>query len=303
MNVLVTGGRGFVGRAICHALSDHVVIAPGRDVLDITDNAAVESIFRENSIDVVVHLAALVHRKGADLSLERYRAINTTASERLFEIALDAGVKMIVYASSIEVYGNPDIKRIDETTACNPQSYYAQSKYEAEEALIRLAADRARFAILRFAPVYAPDFRLNLDKRFYLPKKIAAYIFKDGSYSFHFCSVNNISDFVVKYLKSDIASGIYNICDAFPISARDFIALEKIHGNAKRVVHLPYGLSYVAITATESAFRLFSKSEPFLSRYNFKKLFKSIEYNGEKARDAVGVPRWGIGNTMYGEGE
>ncbi len=305
MNVLITGGKGFIGRNVCHALTacGHTVLAPERSAMDITDHDAVERIFAENSIDAVVHLAALVHKKGADLSLERYREINAMASERLFKAALDAGVKTIVYASTIEVYGNPDVRFIDETMVCNPQSYYAKSKYEAEEALIRLAADRVRFAILRLAPVYAPDFRLNLDKRFYLPKKMAAFMFKDGSYSFHFCSVNNICDFVVKYLTSDIAAGVYNICDASPISARDFITLEKRHGKAKRVVRLPYGLSYAAIAVAEWVFHIFSKSEPFLSRYNFKKLFKSIEYSGDKTRDAAGVPQWGMGNTLYGEAE
>ncbi len=40
---------------------------------------------------------------------------------------------------------------------------------------------------------------------------------------------------------------------------------------------------------------------PFLSRYNFQKLFKSIEYSAAKAWAAVGMPQWDIENTLYAE--
>jgi GDP-L-fucose synthase len=69
--VLVTGGRGFVGRAVCRRLAERgaaEVIAPSRRDYDLTDTAQVTRLFTDSSPDLVIHLAARVGGIGANLA-------------------------------------------------------------------------------------------------------------------------------------------------------------------------------------------------------------------------------------------
>lgn len=287
MRVLVTGGKGFLGRYVCAELTrrGHTVQALGRADCDITREDAVKRTLREHPADALLHLAALVHGADKDLSEENFHRINAVASENLFRHAAKNGIRRVVFASSVEVYGEQDVRRVDESAPCHPSSPYGRSKLEAERHLAALGDRFERWAALRLAPVYAPDFRLNVDKRFYLPKKLAAYYFKDGGYAFNFCAVGNVAEFVADFLEKEAPSGIYNISDRQSISAKEFIALEKENSGLTRVVRLPYGLCYALIACAEWILRRATRSEPFLSRYNFRKLFKSTVYDSAKAAE------------------
>lgn len=300
MRAIVTGAQGFLGRRTVAALE-----AAGIDAIplcradcDITDPEAVRRFFGENQADVLVHLAALVHGAGRDLSEENYMRVNSEASAELFGCARAHGIRKVIFASSIEVYGEQEARRIDENAICAPNSPYGRSKLAAEQALEAMGEAFESYALLRLAPVYAPDFRLNVDKRFYLPRKIAAYYFRDGGYSFNFCAADNITEFIVDYLEKACPSGIFNISDAANVTAKNFIALERERGGLRRVVKLPYGACYGLIGAAEWLLRRVSRSEPFLSRYNFRKLFKSTVYVSDKAR-GISPMRHGI-EAIYG---
>jgi GDP-L-fucose synthase len=70
MNLLLTGGSGFIGRNIVEAFSGrHTIVAPASRELDLTDERAVASFFTANSIDVVIHSAVRPgHRNASDPS-------------------------------------------------------------------------------------------------------------------------------------------------------------------------------------------------------------------------------------------
>lgn len=289
--VLITGINGYIGKKLATALlaAGYTVFGidrgekPFREEIayekaDITDKQAVDAFFAMHEIDAVIHLAALVHKSGEDLSKEAYHKINCEASEYIFHAAARAGVATILFSSTIEVYGEQDKQVIDEDTPCYPESFYAVSKYEAEKALLGMKDKFQRYAIMRFAPVYAEDFRLNLDKRFYIGNTRMAVYFKGGQYSFHFCEVQNIICFVLWFLERNAASGIYNISDEKPIVSKEFLEAEKQSGRVKLLLHPPYWLAYAGIAVLEGISRVISRNEPFFSRYNFRKLFRSTFY-------------------------
>lgn len=182
--VLVTGATGFIGGHLVPALAAagfRVRAAARRaavgDALPGAEEAvAVGDIGRATDwsaalagIDAVVHAAARAHQTGdrGDDAAELYDEINHRATRRLAEQCAAAGVRRLVFLSSIKAMGEggpgrPPF-RPDQPPA--PQDAYGRSKRDAERALAELA-DRAgdaapRVAVLRLPLVYGPGVKGN----------------------------------------------------------------------------------------------------------------------------------------------
>jgi nucleoside-diphosphate-sugar epimerase len=118
-----------------------------------------------SGVDVIVHLAARVHimKETAEDSLMEFRQVNTHATERLARMAGQTGVRRMVFLSSIKVNGESTGNRaFTEADAPNPQDAYALSKWEAEQALKRVASETGlEVVILRSPMVYGPGVKAN----------------------------------------------------------------------------------------------------------------------------------------------
>lgn len=178
MKILVTGAGGFVGRALCARLAacpDMIVIAaarraeglpPGvewRKIGDIGPDTDWTGIFTD--VDAVAHLAARVHvmeDRAAD-PLAAFRAVNTQGTMRLAEAAAAAGVKRLVFLSSIKVNGEETGEvPFSEATPPAPADPYGVSKWEAEQELAALFARTGlETVVLRPPLVYGPGVRAN----------------------------------------------------------------------------------------------------------------------------------------------
>lgn len=178
MKVLVTGATGFVGRALPPVLvraghevrlavrrSDPGLAAEGDRV--VVGDIGPGTDWREAlaDIEVVVHLAARVHVMHDDAAdpLAEYRCVNTEGTQALGRAAVAAGVRRVVYLSTVKVLG--DASGRDswcDNTSPAPSNPYAVSKWEAEQALFALAADRGlEVAVLRPPLVYGPNVKGN----------------------------------------------------------------------------------------------------------------------------------------------
>jgi nucleoside-diphosphate-sugar epimerase len=110
-------------------------------------------------VDCVVHLAARTHvlRESAADPLAEYRRANVEAAARLAEQARAAGVRRLVFMSSIKVNGESTQRPYTEADAPQPEDAYGVSKWEAEQALARIAAGSAmELVVLRPPLVYGP---------------------------------------------------------------------------------------------------------------------------------------------------
>lgn len=171
--IFVTGGSGFVGKQLCRELLRQglaVRIAlrkkagahfpPAAEMVEVGDiTADTDWKAALSGIDVVMHLAARVHvmeDASAD-PLAEFRKVNVQGTENLARQAARAGVKRLVYVSSIGVNGlltssGVSFSEVDEP---NPHNEYAQSKWEAEQALHRIARETGlEVVILRPPLVY-----------------------------------------------------------------------------------------------------------------------------------------------------
>lgn len=178
MTILLTGATGFVGRAIYAELqrrgSDvRVAVRPDKNRLSVADevmmgpiNATTDWSGALLGVDAVLHLAARVHvmRERALDPLAEFRAVNTAGSLNLAEQAAQAGVKRLVFISSLKVngaYSSPG-KPFRESDVPVPDDAYAVSKYEAEVGLRKIAhATGLEVTVIRPPLVYGPGVRAN----------------------------------------------------------------------------------------------------------------------------------------------
>lgn len=313
--VLITGMTGTVGRHVAAALlrAGHTVLGVSLDEdcplkderltyqkLDIADYSEVESFLARHSADTLVHLAALVHVRDTNLGFSDYSRLNFRASEHLFEKAQAIGVRQIIFASTVEVYGaTPSGQSVSEDAPCKPESDYARTKLLAEEALTAAAAKaRLSYAILRFAPVYAAGFRLNLDKRLYLRAPDIGYYVSRGDYRLGLCSVHNIEHFVTKWLElARPPSGIYNLADERSYPIKELLERERQKGRCHVTLRLPYMPSLAAVAVLEAGLAAAGRQSKMLTVGNIRKLVRSTTWDVTRARSVVGHFPWDIDNT------
>jgi nucleoside-diphosphate-sugar epimerase len=175
--VVVTGSTGFVGRALCEALaaSGNVVRAVLRNDVPTPRGAAERTVVGEISsrtdwkqalagASAVVHLAARVHvMHDGPSNTDAYMETNALGTLRLAEQCIEAGVRRLVFLSSIKVNGEEEGARA--YTALDqpqPQDAYARSKWFAERQLLDMAARTAlEVVIVRPPLVHGPGVRAN----------------------------------------------------------------------------------------------------------------------------------------------
>lgn len=150
MIIAVTGASGFIGSALCAALS-----RAGREVLTLSLRRSDTPLYLAGA-RAVVHLAALVHRRGAK-GASFYEA-NVELTRSVGRAAAAAGARM-VFVSTVKVHGEASTRPLRESEPLAPAGDYAQSKAQAEEVL--RAIPGLQLAVLRPPLVYGPGVKAN----------------------------------------------------------------------------------------------------------------------------------------------
>ena len=175
---LVTGANGFVGKPLCAELlrqgqSVRAALRSANSPVENVEMAAVGSIDGKTDwtealrgVGVVIHLAARVHvmRETAGDPLAEFLEVNLHGTVNLAQQAARAGVKRLVYVSSIKVNGEQTgaTQPFTELDEANPQDPYAISKWQAEQALQRIAQETGlEVVIVRPPLVYGPGVKGN----------------------------------------------------------------------------------------------------------------------------------------------
>ncbi|HYG97728.1 MAG TPA: UDP-glucose 4-epimerase GalE [Terriglobales bacterium] len=152
LNVLVTGGAGFIGSVVTEQLVEagHSVVvydnlSKGHRkavhsqaelvVADISDRKALDAVLRSRKIDAVMHFAAYIEAGESMKEPERFFRNNTANALTLLEAVLDHRVPRFVFSSTAALYGDPERTPIEETDLLKPTNAYGESKLLVERML------------------------------------------------------------------------------------------------------------------------------------------------------------------------
>jgi UDP-glucose 4-epimerase len=168
LNVLVTGGAGYIGSVTAAELlrAGHYVVVydnlshgyreavPAQACFvkgDVSDRESLSAVMRQHSIEAVMHFAALIEAGESMLAPERFFRNNSANTLTLLECMLQHGIKRLVFSSSAAVYGDPENTPIREDAALRPTNAYGESKLLVERMLAWFQRIHGlRYASLRY---------------------------------------------------------------------------------------------------------------------------------------------------------
>jgi UDP-arabinose 4-epimerase len=279
VNVLVTGGAGYIGSHTAKTLSRAGMCAIVVDNLgrghrdavrwgpfveaDIADRGALEDIFEKYPIDAVIHFAAFAYVGESMQAPEMYFRNNVTSTLSLLESMRAAGVSKIVFSSSCATYGYPQRIPISEDHTQQPVNPYGESKFMVERMLhwYGMAHGFSWVALRYFNAAGAdPEGELGEDhhpETHLIPLSILAalgttprleiygtdYDTPDGTAIRDYLHVTDLAAAhlaALKYLDAGGASGPFNLGTGTGHSVRQVVdAVERVTGHAVPFQELP----------------------------------------------------------------
>ncbi|MGB3634286.1 MAG: SDR family oxidoreductase [Rubrobacteraceae bacterium] len=268
--VLVTGANGFVGRVLCPAMERTGLIVrkavrnggESRDV-GLGETSDVGHIGPDtdwmaalDGVDTVVHLAGRVHvlRETFPDPQEEFHNINVLGTERLARSAADAGVRRLVYVSSVGVNGrSTPHQAFTEKHAPSPHNLYALSKWEAEKSLHRIAEQRGlEVVILRPPLIYGPGVKANFLRLMELVDRGLPLPFDSVHNRRSLLYVGNLCDLIIGCLEEPrVAGGTFLVSDGEDVSTPDLVRhISRALDDKPRLLPFPPRLIRIAARLT-----------------------------------------------------
>jgi UDP-glucuronate 4-epimerase len=257
MNILVTGGAGFIGSHVCEKLisSGHKVICvdnfndyynpqikennvseirKDRNFIlfrnDILKNDLLEYIFLNNSIDLVIHLAARAGVRPSIANARLYEEVNVRGTINLLECCKKFGVHRFVFASSSSVYGgNRKIPFSEDDNVDHPVSPYAATK-KAGELICYTYSHLFELNIYcyRFFTVYGPRQRPEMAIHKFTGLILSGKpidVYGDGMSSRDYTYIDDITDTVTGNIDNIKGYEIFNLGNSRPVKLEELIGL------------------------------------------------------------------------------
>ena len=155
MRIIVTGAKGQLGSDVMQRLSEIGAEAIGADIdrLDITDEKAVDSFFKESHADGVIHCAAYTNVDLAESQKEICRKINADGTRNIAAACEKYGMKLL-YLSTDYVFDGRGTEPFETDSPKAPCNFYGETKLEGETEAARLCK---RLFIVRISWVFGEN--------------------------------------------------------------------------------------------------------------------------------------------------
>lgn len=265
MKICVTGSTGFIGKALCNQLlkDKHNILATSRylNLSPIKTEENLKSVQVEDiniekrwpeilsGVECVIHCAARAHimndNKADALTL--YRKVNVEGTKKLAEQASIAGVKRLIYLSSIKVNGEQTKKSFcfKHTDIPSPEDAYGISKWEAEQILSEISAKTGlEIVIIRPPLVYGPGVKGNFLRLLNLVIRNVPMPLATVDNCRSFIGIDNLVDLLIRCTDHPRASGqTFLVSDGEDLSTPDLIKkLASAMGKNKFLFPVPISL-------------------------------------------------------------
>jgi UDP-glucose 4-epimerase len=181
MNILVTGGLGYIGSHITKTLYKkynykNIIVIDNLSTgvisndkyctfinVDITDITSVYAVFKEYNIGWVFHIAGKAFVKESFEKIDEYYNTNVIGTINILNTMVKYNVKNLIFSSSCAVYGNSTILPITENTLLNPISPYGNTKKICEEIILDYSKNKGiKSVVLRYFNVAGNDFECDV---------------------------------------------------------------------------------------------------------------------------------------------
>jgi len=305
MQTFVTGGSGFLGRALIQGLREkgHQVRALARsDAAVETVRAAGAEPVRGDLADVAVmrdgmagcqwvfHSAAVAKNWGPR---REFIEANVRGTENVLEASLAAGVKRLIHVSTEAVLvGGGPIRNADETRPLPqyPISLYALTKGMAEKQVVAASCPERETVVVR------PRFIWGKGDTTVLPELVKAVKegrwawIGGGRYPTSTCHVRNVVEGCLAAAERGKAKEIYFLTDGEPVDFRDFITrLLQTQGVTPGGRAIPHALAVALAWVGESVWSFLRvRKPPPITRFDVKVIGEEVTVNDRKAREELG---------------
>ncbi|MUJ37258.1 NAD-dependent epimerase/dehydratase family protein [Aliivibrio fischeri] len=293
--ILLTGATGFIGHYVSqkklqikYAVRDNDTSLTNSFVIKALDSKTNwQGAF--NQIDSIIHLAGLAHSHS--FTNDDYQSVNVDGTLHLAREAAIAGVKRFVFVSSIGVNGTTTQQvPFSVDSEPKPHNAYAQSKYDAEIGLKKIADETGlEVVIVRPTLVYGPAAPGNFGALTRLVNKVPVLPFGLVSNKRDFISVQNLADLLVTCVNHPNAAGhTFLASDGKAVSIKDFSnAIAK--GLNKQLIQLP-----VPVWCMRLAGKLVGKS------IMVEQLVGDLEVDSSNAQEVLGwLPPYTMQESMH----
>lgn len=257
MNILITGGAGFIGRY----LTEKLLVSNQVTIYDNLSNSSIENIFFlinngvkfikgdvldfekllecSKNFDVVIHLAAKSDVRESVINPKDTINVNLNGTINVLKCCVQNKIKKIIFASSAAVYGDCKELPITEKSKTEPLSPYGKSKLDAEKKIREFADEFGFNAIsLRIFNVYGKGQNENyagVISKFVknISENKPIVIYGDGEQTRDFISVHDVVEAFECAINSD-KNETYNIANGVSISVND-LAYMMIKKSGKKI--------------------------------------------------------------------
>lgn len=245
MNILITGGAGYIGSVLTNDLVNNsfnvtcvdnllfgknfISNLDGRENYnfikeDINDKDTMYKILSSKKYDVILHLAAIVGDPACNLNKDLALQTNWKSTKWLIDKSIELGVSKFIFASTCSNYGKMKDTNlfVDEKSELAPVSLYAELKVKVEKYILEDLKRIESFSptCLRFSTVYGLSPRMRFDltvnefvKDLTLRKTIDVY---GEQFWRPYCHVKDFSNAYLKIInspKKDVAYNVFNVGD------------------------------------------------------------------------------------------